>query len=412
MKKIKGEIRTLKKLFKSLATLFAVVLLVSSFANTSVSAAEQNRKCVPKKIMWGKTELKNGQLGKVTILKETKLYSLKDNKLAAGKVLPAKGEYRVYSFKKAAGAELYGVGGGSYVKKDSLNKYETPSKRKLAELKAAACVENEGGFLWKAEKNGNTVYMLGSIHIGIEEYYPLNSKIMNAFNKSQNLVVEANILNVDPYEIQQFIMEKGVYTDATTIEDHITKELYTKLGAAFDEYGMDINKLKQFKPWYMNMLLEGLVPMDPKYNPELGIDYQLLSNAGKKKIIELEGMEFQLNMMAGFSDKVQIKLLEDFLKTERNGNEIEPLIKAWQYSDDAAIEKLVFDIPDNSPEYKEYMTEMFDKRNMGMANKIEQYLKAGNKQTYFVVVGAGHYFGDMSVIKLLERKGYKIEKIQ
>ncbi len=393
--------------------LVMAVFLVSSFSVSSAFAASDSAKnCVPKKVMWGKTELKSGQLGKVTILKETKLYSLKDNKLVANKSLPAKGEFRVYSFKKVDNSDIYGVGGGQFIKKDSSIKYETPSKRKLAELKAAACAENEGGFFWKAEKNGNTVYMLGSIHLGIEEFYPINSKIMKAFNESKYLAVEADILNLNPLEFQQTILEKAVYEDGSTIEDHISKELYKKLTDTFVSYGGDMNEIKYLKPWYLSMSLDSLKTMDPKYKSELGIDHYFLSKAGNKKVIELEGAEFQINMLSGFPENVQIKLLEDSLKTGNANDGLAPLIKAWQTSDDTAIEKLLFNVPDNSPEYKVYMTEMFDNRNVGMANKIEKYLTGTTKGTYFVVVGAGHYFGDMSIIKLLEKKGLKIEKLQ
>lgn len=389
------------------------VFLVSSYsASSAFAASESVKNCVPKKVMWGKTELKNGQLGKVTILKETKLFTIKDNRLVANKSLPPKGEYRVYSFKKVENSDVYGVGGGQFIKKDSSIKYETPSKRKLAELKAAACAENEGGFFWKAEKNGNTVYMLGSIHYGIEEFYPLNSKIMKAFNDSQYLAVEADLLNLNLLELQQSILERAVYDDGSTIEDHISKELYKKLTDTIVSNGGDMNEIKYLKPWYLSMSLDSLNSINPKYKSELGIDYYFLSNAGNKKVIELEGAEFQFNMLSGFSEDVQIKLLEDSLNADRTVDGLAPLIKAWQTSDDEAIEKLLFAMPDNSPEYKAYMTEMFDNRNIGMANKIEKYLTGSTKGTYFVVVGAGHYFGDMSIIELLEKKGYKIQKIQ
>ena len=39
-----------------------------------------------------------------------------------------------------------------------------------------------------------------------------------------------------------------------------------------------------------------------------------------------------------------------------------------------------------------------------MASKIEGYLKT--KETYFVVVGAGHLVGDKGIIKMLKERGY------
>lgn len=86
------------------------------------------------KVMWGKTELKLGQIGKVTILSNANLVKLENNgSLTTVRPLKKGEEYRVYSYKSNHGG-LYGVGGGSYVQKSTKIKYETPSKSKLALL--------------------------------------------------------------------------------------------------------------------------------------------------------------------------------------------------------------------------------------------------------------------------------------
>lgn len=84
--------------------------------------------------MWGKTELKLGQIGKVTILQDTNLVKLASNgSLTIVRTLDKGEEYRVYSYKSNHGG-LYGVGGGNFIQKDVKVKYETPSKSKLALL--------------------------------------------------------------------------------------------------------------------------------------------------------------------------------------------------------------------------------------------------------------------------------------
>lgn len=88
----------------------------------------------PQKVMWGKTELKVGQIGKVTILQNTNLVKLENNgTLTVIRPMEKGEEYRVYSYKGNHGG-LYGVGGGSFVQKNSKVKYETPSKAKLSLL--------------------------------------------------------------------------------------------------------------------------------------------------------------------------------------------------------------------------------------------------------------------------------------
>jgi hypothetical protein len=85
------------------------------------------------KVMWGKTELKLGQIGKVTILADTPLVKVESNgTLSTVRILKKGDEYRVYNYK-GQHTGLYGVGGGSFVQKNTTKvKYETPSKKKLA----------------------------------------------------------------------------------------------------------------------------------------------------------------------------------------------------------------------------------------------------------------------------------------
>lgn len=64
-----------------------------------------------KKIMWGKTELKLGQIGKVTVLSDTNLVKMDSSgSITTVRTLKKGEEYRVYNYKSNNGG-LYGVGG-------------------------------------------------------------------------------------------------------------------------------------------------------------------------------------------------------------------------------------------------------------------------------------------------------------
>lgn len=144
----------LSKLFKSVVVLMLVVGMVS-FNGNSASAA---------KVMWGKTELKLGQIGKVTILSDTNLVKMEsDGSLSTVRSMKKGEEYRVYSYKNDHGG-LYGVGGGSYVQKSTKIKYETPSKSKLALLQQESAKEENvprehKAALNKAKLYASTLYM-------------------------------------------------------------------------------------------------------------------------------------------------------------------------------------------------------------------------------------------------------------
>jgi hypothetical protein len=110
-----------------LKILFATVIFASFPIANGVSA----QAATFGKIMWGKTELKIGQIGKVTVLQDTPLVKpTLDGTLTTIRTLKKGEEYRVYSYKSSLNG-LYGVGAGSFVQKNAKIKYETPSKKKL-----------------------------------------------------------------------------------------------------------------------------------------------------------------------------------------------------------------------------------------------------------------------------------------
>lgn len=115
-------------MYKRFTKIFLALLLIIGISFSNISVAE----AAP--VMWGKTELKLGQLGKVTILANTKLVKIENNSIKEVRTLTKGEEFRVYSYKSEHGG-LYGVGGGSYIQKNTAKvKYETPSKSKLALL--------------------------------------------------------------------------------------------------------------------------------------------------------------------------------------------------------------------------------------------------------------------------------------
>ena len=116
------EVRNKKAIIISIFTVFLLL-----FSTSSASA----------KVMWGKTELKLGQIGKITILSDIHTVKINGTTLTQAKKLKKGEEFRVYSYKTINNNGYYGLGGGLFVGKSKSIKYETPSKRKLAQ------VENE-----------------------------------------------------------------------------------------------------------------------------------------------------------------------------------------------------------------------------------------------------------------------------
>ena len=129
--------RNQKAIFVSIFTVFLLL-----FSTSTASA----------KIMWGKTELKQGQIGKVTILSDTRANKILANKTTQpDKTLKKGGEFRVYTYRVIGDKQFYGLGGGLFVQKTSKIKYETPSKQKLEQLK------NRSELAVRIDKKANSI---------------------------------------------------------------------------------------------------------------------------------------------------------------------------------------------------------------------------------------------------------------
>lgn len=273
----------------------------------------------------------------------------------------------------------------------------------------------KGNFLWKATKGTSTAYLLGSIHVVPDDIYPLSSKIEKAFESSDYLAVEADMNNIDQNKIQTLTMQKGLYMDGSNLEKVIDAKLYAKLTEVLDSMKvLNITQVKMMKPWLAALTIPQLMIMKLGYKMDNGIDMHFLkaASAKKMKILELESAEFQIELISGFSDELQIKFLESSLEETGNFNEkFGAMVRAWKDDDVKKMTEIINKEMKDSPELKPVYDKLIHDRNITMTDKIDGWLKENKKETYFIVVGAGHIVDKDGIAELLKKKGYKVEKL-
>ena len=264
-------------------------------------------------------------------------------------------------------------------------------------------------FLWKVQSETSIVYILGSLHSMRKENYPLNKKIEDAFDKSDVLAVEANINDVSQIDMQK-LMEKALYQDEDTLQKHLSAETYELAKKEIGQMGLPPEMAQKQRPWFLASTLTALQLSKLGFDPAYGIDRYFLSKAlGRKRILELESLDYQINLLSGFSDKDQelflLYTLKDLGKLDR---ETDGLLKAWNSGDTEGMESIMKKIVREDGRLSPIYEKLIYERNRKMASKIEDYLKA--RETYFVIVGAGHLVGDRGVIEKLRQKGYAVEQ--
>jgi len=265
-------------------------------------------------------------------------------------------------------------------------------------------------FLWKVESKTATVYLLGSIHFMKKEIYPLNRMIENAFDKADILVVEADINDIGKIDIQK-LMETAFYRENDTLQNHISGETYELVKKEFEGLGMPLWIVDKQRPWFLALTLTSLELVKLGYDPNYGIDNYFLSKAsGKKQIKELESLDYQMNLLSGFSDNEQeLFLLYTIKDLKTLDQEVTGLIRAWKSGDTKSMESIITKSATEDGKMSSIYEKLIYGRNKNMASKIEDFLKT--KDAYFVIVGAGHLVGDRGIVEMLKKKGYSIDQL-
>ncbi|MGP4071201.1 TraB/GumN family protein [Piscibacillus sp. B03] len=270
------------------------------------------------------------------------------------------------------------------------------------------------GFLWKVEEGPTKVYMLGTIHIAPDNFFPMSEHVEQAYEESDVVVPEIDMNNVNMGEMMSIMTELGQYSDGTTLKDHVSQETYEQIEDSFQGSLYTMDMLNQFKPWLVTNLLEQMRIQELGYTD--GVDMHFLNKAeeDEKEVIALETVEDQLGVFAGISDDYQVEMLEETLAAQdQYEEELNKMLDLYSQGDkEALLDMLIVEGEESDPEAEAYLKALNDDRNYNMTEQIKEFLESGEEKTYFVIVGALHLTLEPHIGSILEENGFEVERIQ
>lgn len=273
------------------------------------------------------------------------------------------------------------------------------------------------GVAWVVEDEDTKVYMLGSIHVGTPDMYPMHKKLTKAFEESDGLFVEANLL--DPTGMDYYI-EKAMFNDGRTIKDVVSEETYAKLQKVAEQLEMPLEELEMQKPWllsnnFSSMMMDGAFGLTAEEMAMHGVDMQFLLTAylQQKPIYELEGINAQVDMFEALSPEAQEESLAAALDgilepTEQSEEDVQLMADWFTNWVKGDVEKFAESLTEMEGDTSEFNQMLFGKRDAEMAAKLVDVLEE-QKGTFFVVVGAGHFLVDKNIRYHLEESGYEVK---
>lgn len=276
------------------------------------------------------------------------------------------------------------------------------------------------GPLWKIEDEDSIVYIHGTIHLGDKEIYPLSKRIEDAFDNSDYLVLEEVFDKLDQNEM----LEAVSYPNGDTIENHLSKDSVQLVKNICAEHGLLYDHIKTWTPFMVYRSLTDFMVQSKTFDPRFGIDNYWLYRArlGKKDILALDNYNEVYKELGKLSDDDGELLIQSLklLKPDDGSDTEQSMWEAWKSGDLDRMFAIEEDLSGYTQEEIEaynnvanvsaqYEKTLIHDRNAIWADKIDGYLK--DSKNYFVAGGTAHFYGDGSVIELLEKKGLKVERV-
>jgi hypothetical protein len=263
--------------------------------------------------------------------------------------------------------------------------------------------------VWVVSSSKAKVYLAGSFHMLRASDYPLPAEFFTAYKNSLKIIFEIPPNETeDPGQMAEF-MGRAIYTDGTTLKDHISSEAYAKAEKFCRERKYPLELYRLFKPALFVMTLTVQEMNRIGADPQKGVDYFFKEKALQdgKATGSLETVDQQLGILLSMeaivgNDQI-LESIDEFKQIETAWGEY---LAAWRKGNEPKMEELYINGLKLYP--KLYQTIVVDRNNKWVRDIKNCLNDSGNTM---VIVGAAHLVGPDGLVNLLRKQGYKVSKL-
>jgi len=269
-------------------------------------------------------------------------------------------------------------------------------------------------FLWKAQKNKQSFYLFGTIHLPSPELSTLPSKLKDALDDSDAIYTEIDMSFMNQMKAMTFVLRK----DGKPLKSILPKKLYFRTENYLKSISpaLTLEPFSQMKIWALVSTI-GLLEDQLKYAGLTPID-DIIFTYGKehnKTIGGIEPIEEQLGYFDTFTLKEQILMLESTLDyLEKHHNYTQKMKELYLEGDEVkllAFTNEQFENEKYKKLEKKFMQVLLYQRNEIMAKRIVKLLKENPKTNYLFAFGVMHFLDKKSVIEKLEKEDFILTRV-
>lgn len=272
----------------------------------------------------------------------------------------------------------------------------------------------ERGALFKISDSSHTMYLFGTMHVGLPEFYPLEPRIAQAVQNASVLALEVDLLQ-DPAKLGAAMQTHAVLAPGKPGFQDRSPAFRKRVEKALKKANIDPAQVARFKPWLVATTLTLAGYASEGYQAELAVDIKLgqMARAGKVPVIELESISAQFAMFDRLGVEEQWKFLEESIDMMENGKqraEMRQIVDAWASADKAALDAVAAKVEGDTSVSGKFMQKvLLEERNGPLADKLAALLAKQDKSV--AAIGVLHLVGKNSVPALLGAKGLAVERV-
>lgn len=261
---------------------------------------------------------------------------------------------------------------------------------KAPQCKLAPIVAHEPAFLWRVEKDGDVVWLYGTIHdTGIDA---VPQVALEALEHSVRVVSELGATTPDPELFRKYArVQHGPGIDQRLLAGD-WYDLRDALRGVIKE-----EDLRRAAPWYAMSLLTSHTGPTP--GPSMDV---LIGKRAQQLAMPVEALETWEQQLVLLNTVVDLSDLQEAIEAKDTNTmscDLERMIDAYRAGDTATMTALLV-----TPRTA---ATMLWARNRTWLPLIEAYFPKGGA---FVAVGLGHLLGDRGLPALFAQAGYTVER--
>lgn len=262
--------------------------------------------------------------------------------------------------------------------------------------------------LWKVSDADSSIWLFGSIHLLPPDTEWRTELFDQTLNNAEKVYFEADVGPEAQVDLSVLGIQRGIYTDGTLLTSVLDAPQEKLLRKVAKQINIPVGSMLAMRPWLAANTISVSAIVAEGFGTE-GVDMAVQAELPDDRKGYFETGAEQMEFIAGASEAEQVSMLVTTLnEMDQLPQMMDDMLTSWvDGTPDKLIELFMADLagPDEA-----FIERLIYERNRNWMTPIKAML--ANNEAALVIVGTGHLIGERSVVDLLEKDGFTVERIQ